>query len=213
MKKLLLFCAGLVLVITVSPALAAYIVDLGTLGSDWNPSGAILIGWGPVQPDTNPGVWGGFGSGNDNYTTPRPPTWDYKCRTVWDPGEMDVVNANWAKIIFPGNIDKVTIRHLDGMAMDGTGGGDDFEVYVGDGTNFALWGSYVSNPDPGEYWEFTEYTGDPGNVLMIVSTNPQWEYFVGYGQLGIDRIIGIPEPTTIMLLGLGGLALLRKRSS
>jgi hypothetical protein len=204
MKKFLLFCTGVVLVITVSPSFAAYVVDLGS----WNPSGAILVGWGPVQPATSGGNWGGFGSGNDNHTPPVPPTWDYICRTVWDPGELDVVNANWAQVVFPGPVDKVTIRHLDGIATDGAGGGgDDFEVYV-DGV---LWGSYISNPATNEYWEFSEFTGTPGTTLMIVATDPQWGSFGTYGQLGIDRIVGIPEPATMMLLGLGGLALLRKR--
>ncbi len=113
---------------------------------------------------------------------------------------------NWAEITYPTPIDSVNIRHLDGSA------GDSFDVHV-DGV---LWGSYIAPaPNPpkvsSEQWFETIFSGTPGNTLKITVTSPATDWRTNWGQLGIDRIVAIPEPTTIMLLGIGGLALLRRR--
>jgi len=197
MKKLVLI--GAVLALCAGPALAAYTVDVGSS----EPYG--MADWSAINPDSIGGGWGGFGSGGDNYTDPTTATWDHKCRTIWGANDSRI-----ATITFPTPIDSVEIRHLDGLALDGSGGGgDDFEVYV----DYVPWGSYVSDPATNEYWVETAFSGAPGTVLMLIATDAAWAGQGTWGQVGIDRVVAVPEPVSIMLLGLGGLLLRRRRSA
>jgi len=187
-----------VLALCSGPALAAYTVDLGS--SEPYP----MTDWSSINPDSIGGNWGGFGSGGDNYTSPTTATFDHQCRTIW--GQTD---SRIATVTFPEPIAYVEIRHLDGLALDcAGGGGDDFEVYV----DYVYWGNYVSNPATNEYWVETTFSGAAGTVLMLIATDPAWSGQGTWGQVGIDRIVAIPEPVTIVLLGLGGLMLRRRQA-
>lgn len=201
MKNLVLI--GVVLALCAGPALAAYTVDLGSVQP------YPMADWSSINPDSIGGNWGGFGSGGDNYTDPTTATWDHKCMTIW--GQTD---SRIATITFPTPIGWVEIRHLDGLALDAAGGGgDDFEVFV----DYVYWGTYVSNPAINEYWVETTFSGPggaAGTVLMLIATDPAWAGQSTWGQVGIDRVVAaVPEPVTIVLLGLGGLLLRRRQSA
>jgi len=199
MKKLVLI--GAVLALCAGPALAAYNVDVGSASE----TAYLGPGWSTINPDSIGGNWGGFGSGGDNYTSPTTATWDYKCRTIYEQG-----GTATGTITFPTPVWSMVIRHLDGLARDAAGGGgDDFAVLV-DGVP---WGYHVSNPATNEYWEETTFAGSAGTVLTITAIDPAWAAQGTWGQVAIDRVVAVPEPVSIMLLGLGGLLLRRRRSA
>jgi hypothetical protein len=190
MKSRITFLVWLsILVAVVAPAEAAltFFVDLGTAAGE---AGYTLTNWGPIEPTTHPGGWGGIAG--------DPASYDKRCRTVWG----YVENTKDASITFPGLIVSATIRHLDG------GSDDSFKVEVGGN----LWGSYSAVAGVDEFWTVSSFSGTPGTTLTITCTGPAGPYWNPYGQVGIDRIEAepIPEPGTILLLGLGGVALLRK---
>lgn len=47
---------------------------------------------------------------------------------------------------------------------------------------------------------------------VITLTGPITSFQIGGQELGIDNIVAVPEPATLLLLGLGGLTLLRRRT-
>jgi hypothetical protein len=200
MKTFVTICALVVLVLAASPAVATYVVDLGTPAGE---AGYVLIDWGPVQPPASGGNWGGFGliPPQDIMAPGTAPTADFLCRTVMDPVFGPAPFA--AVIGFPMPVVSATIRHLDGIANDS------FQILE--------WGGvYISNPATNEYWLQTTFTGPPTPILTIVSLGvPPWPGFPTYGQLGIDRIEAtpIPAPGAILLgsIGVGLVGWLRRR--
>ncbi|MDH4238563.1 MAG: hypothetical protein OEW48_03265 [Phycisphaerae bacterium] len=175
MKKLkiifIIFAAGLSA--AQARAVLALSVDLGTTVGE---AGYTLTNWGPVEPTTHPGGWGGIAS--------DPASYDKRCRTAWG----YVENTKDASITFPTKIVSVTVRHLDGLSNDS------FRVEV-DGN---LWGSYSAVSGVGEFWTVSSFSGTPGTILTITCTGPAGQYFNPYGQVGIDRVEAIPisEPVT-----------------
>ena len=175
MKKLkiifIIFAAGLSA--AQARAVLALSVDLGTAAGE---AGYTLNNWGPVEPTTHPGGWGGIAG--------DPASYDKLCRTLWG----YVENTRDASITFPTQIVSATVRHLDGLSNDS------FRVEV-DGN---LWGSYSAVSGVGEFWTVSSFSGTPGTILTITCTGPAGQYFNPYGQVGIDRIEAIPisEPVT-----------------
>jgi len=189
-RSLMTICLVVSVLFAVAPAMATYIVDLGTTNGISDP-GINLSGWGEAESGggaagRDEGSYGGIGIGN--------------CRMVWGYSEDDT--ADWAEITYPTDITSVTIKHLDGSQFDS------FDVIVGG----ILWGSYTG-VGGGENWLSTIYSGDAGSTLLIDITSNASTWRLDWGQLGIDRVEAtpIPEPATIALLGLGGIALLRRR--
>ncbi len=220
MKRFIIIYSVAGILLAAGPATAAfYYVELGATdtysidGGDpvtiTGSTAITLANWGEWEPDPwNYGNYGGFGNTTplgDNYVSPTTATADHECRMVWgkdDSGDT----TDYADVIFPLAVSSVTLRHLNG------GSNDSFSVYVGDGSEegWVLWGSYDATAASKTYteeWFETTFTGTAGTVVRIDCTAAAGPYKSGWGQLGIDRITAVPEPATLLLLGLGGLLL------
>ncbi|RKX27972.1 MAG: hypothetical protein DRP71_17860 [Verrucomicrobia bacterium] len=146
-------------------------VDIGNPASE---AGHALTGWGPIEPDTNGGGWGGIGGES-------PPG---KCRTIWSPLEDDPVER-WASLELDFGISDtetkcLTFRHLDG------GSDDSFDVSIG-GTVVLS----IAAPPGTEtwYWASLDVTGYTGvHTVKFEATGPEGTYFTPYGQVAIDKI-------------------------
>ena len=192
MNKSTIAFLAITLLITASPAMADFVVDIGSPASE---AGYSLSSWGPIEPTTHGGNWGGLAT--------DPESLDNLCRVIWDASDNDPA----ASLTFSCPIYSVSIRHLDGQADDG------FDVWV-DGI---LWGSYTSDPATNEYWTTTDFYGAPGNTLTLTATGQAWSGFNTYGQIAIDRIAAntavIPAPGALLLgsIGVGIVGWLRRR--
>jgi uncharacterized repeat protein (TIGR01451 family) len=154
-------------------------VDIGNPSSE---SGHNLFGWGPIEPDTHGGSWGGIG------TDPLSP--DKKTRVTWFDDEQP-----WALFKLdagPSAKNLLKLRVLDGV------GDDSFDVYV----NGDLIYSYLGKNNPnsggqnlfgqtagsGEFWNihqlYVPYSGEL--VIAVVATGGKWSLFDPYGQLAVD---------------------------
>jgi len=202
MKKLVAICVVVALAAGAAQAVPTYFVDLGTPVGPLSEAGYTLFDWGPVQPSTSPGTWGGMGSGT------APGSFDQLCRTVWatpgTPGSIMEFSSS-ASVTFPRPITSATIRHLVGQANDS---------YVSAGGNY--WGTFTDTVG-GETWTSTTFSGLPGKTLLITATGQAWSGFATYGQLGIDWISAtpIPAPGAVLLgsIGAGLVGWLRRRRS
>jgi hypothetical protein len=171
MKKLMTVLAVIV-ALSCGQAMALYIVDIGTPASEAGFGISIEPDWGPVQPDTSGGNWGGLAS--------DPDSWDNKCRVIWE-----AVDDPSATVTFPEPIMAVALRHLRGIANDS------FDVDV-DAQN---WGSVVDNGST-EYWVVSSFSGPAGQTLMLTATGPAWSGFDTYGQVGVDWVMAtVPGET------------------
>jgi len=147
-------------------------VDVGNPASE---SLVTISGWGPIEPATSGGGYGGI---ND-------------CRCVWEPsapgvqGEPEAcasITYVYEECVQPTQVD---LSALDGQATD-----DGYEVYV-DGV---LVFTYPDTQCP-ETWipqsiDLTQFTlpNSQAHVVEICATGVAWQSFATYGQVAIDYV-------------------------
>jgi len=146
-------------------------VDIGNPASE---AGHALTGWGPIEPDTHSGNWGGIGNES-------PPG---KCRTIWSPVEDQPVE-NWASLQLDFGVSDTESKCLKFRYLDG-GSDDSFDTFI-DGTLVLS----IAAPPSSETWKWaqidaTGYTGV--HTIRFEATEPEGPYYNPYGQVGIDRI-------------------------
>ena len=161
---------------TTSPPCTSYIPTLAdqvNIGDVVSEVGHSLLGWGPIEPATHNGGWGGFG--------PIGVGTGENCRVTWSPVE-GVSPQPWAsfKLQVPSRQKAayIKLRVLDGQADDS------FKVYV----NNKLKYTYVGNLGS-EDWVIHEINvaGMTGCLTVkIVPTAAAWALWDPYGQLGVD---------------------------
>jgi len=188
MKKLAILAIA-VLVLTMVLAPAAYAakpvpqlldrVDIGDeideVGHEVNVSEP---DWGPVEPTTHGGNWGGIIS---------PDT----CRVVSYSGDP---TPGYATLTLDTHGDSFA-RHIVLWVLDGIAD-DSFNVYVKNpGDEWVLVYSYTCDPSTSEYWvdhhiySFPAGKGQGGIIEMkIEATGGTWSGFDTYGQLAVDWV-------------------------
>lgn len=145
-------------------------VDIGDPGSE---SGHRLRGWGPIEPATSGGNYGGIDD----------------CRVTWEPGSADRLWRRGAlfRMTLPSGYKatKLVLNVLDGIADDS------FVVFVGLRKVYCY-----SNGDPiNDPEEWHEHTIDLDRcsslgrriTVTILATGPAWNGFGTYGQLAVDE--------------------------
>lgn len=175
-------------------------IDIGNLESE--DMAVSMTGWGPVEPDTNGGNWGGYGaSGEDT-------------RVIWFSGD-----ERWAilQLGFIGSGRTMVFDSLDGTADDS------FKVYMPVEGWYVTYGTYDPAELPSEAWvEVFAYVADPDNAeewvthsvdispsafqgiarggcefaVMFEATGDAWPLFATYGQVAIDhfQVFGNGQP-------------------
>lgn len=143
-------------------AMAADHVDIGNPASE---SGYVMSSWGPIEPLTSSGSYGGID----------------ECRAIWSSSD----NSRSASIdlVFAGGTDpeSVSFRHLEGMADDG------FEVYI-DGT---LRYTHVEATTNEEWYVdgfFVTGLSAGTHTVTFVATGAQWGSWGSFGQVCIAGI-------------------------
>ena len=187
MKKiLLLVLVGMLLLplgfsVGIHPPISPIIDDID-IGDPVSEAGHNLKGWGPIEPATHGGYWGGIDD----------------CRVVWYPGDK-----RWATVTFTLPSDprawmqniprKIKIVALDGIADDS------FKVLIKMQFPSGTWTDWTkiykyNDQYSTETWVTHNITGfivvyrAQKIKIKIVATGPQWTWFTPYGQLAIDYI-------------------------
>ncbi len=177
-----------------SIALASDPIELDSvnIGDKDSEAGHCLLGWGPVEPATNGGNWGGIGSEGGN------------CRVTWEPGSRDRFLKRAALFVLKvprGNCaTQLELRVLDGLADDS------FDVYIGCKKVY----SYTGLQNGSENWithpidinKCASCWRSRSILVTIVATGPAWSGFGTYGQLGVDRatIYGFESSLYVMVM-------------
>lgn len=187
MKELIVITSVTLLAVAIAiPALAAENVVLCTvdIGDTASEAGHDMDGWGPPEPSTHGGNWGGIGSEPGD------------CRVIWFSHNAPATEDEYAYITLDrcernGAATAIRVRHLDGIADDS------FNIFVKN--NHGDWismGSYTWSGNSSEFWVETTFIipdvsaiahGRPIEV-KLEATGTQWSGFGTYGQVAFDWI-------------------------
>lgn len=148
------------------------VISFVDVGNPQSEDSKDMKGWGPIEPTTHGGNWGGKDDGtirtvaavNDNY------------KSALAPQDAATVVMDFGA---PGGTKKLYVRHLDGAADDS------FNVSV-DGT---VW--TYSDSTSAETWMTDSYdvsAFDGVHTVKIELTGAHWSGFNTWGQLGISWI-------------------------
>ncbi|MCK4692295.1 MAG: hypothetical protein KAT23_01605 [Anaerolineales bacterium] len=150
-------------------------IDIGLPDSE---EGHKLKGWGPIEPDTSKGNYGGVTD----------------TRVAWEPGAPDTKHARSASFTFKVpkgfKATQIKLRVLDGLADDS------FIVRV----NSTVY-EYTGLTNGEENWiEHTINLRNPCSgscriKVVIQATGPAWKLFDTYGQLAVDEVELLGCPT------------------
>ena len=187
MKKLIVVVASALvaaMVLSAAPAMAAQNVTLChvNIGDEASEDGHDLDGWGPIEPYTHSGNWGGFDTSGEN------------CRVIWDTGDDDPsATITLDRCCQNGAAKAIIVRHLGGIADDS------FTIEVKD--NHGKWveiGDYEDEPGANEEWFETRFALPNGKKLQLgrglevevrlTATGEAWYGFNTYGQVAFDWI-------------------------
>jgi len=149
------------------------VMDIVTVGDASSESGRVMAGWGPVEPATSGGNYGGI----------------EQCRAIYAPEDNDV----WATIEMDfghcaAGTKCLTMHHLDGLAVDA------FDVYIyapGESRPAAPVWSYAGDAATTEIWYRTSIavTHVGPQIVEFVSTEPTWSMWDIYGQVCFGDIL------------------------
>mgnify|MGYP001170192119 CR=1 FL=1 len=155
------------------------VVDAVVIGDPASESGHAMAGWGPIEPATSGGNYGGADI----------------CRPIYAPEDND----NWATIEMDfgyctEGTKCLTMNHLDGIAKDSF----DVYIYPPGGTRPATPDySYTGNDLTAEIWYRTSFavTATGPQVVEFVSTEATWDQWDIYGQVCFGELsVGSCEP-------------------
>lgn len=148
------------------PALAdCPALDTVDIGNPSSESGHNLQHWGPIEPATSGGSYGGIAD----------------CRPIYAPEDGD----DWATLDLdfgddPSSCKELVIKHLDGLTKDS------FEVWIGGVLVYAYAGDELTSEN---WYETTVMVCGSGvQTVKLVSTAPQWAQWSTYGQMCFDVI-------------------------
>lgn len=140
-------------------AMASDHVDIGNPAAE---AGYNLVSWGPPEPGTSGGTWGGIAD------------WPGTCRVIWSPqdqspGGSGSISAE-VDMFFSGSPEIISFKHLDGFADES------FDVFI----EGALIWSYTDNGISEEKWYVNGFTHNPGPAGLYTVA------FVARGDMGPD---------------------------
>ena len=166
---------------------SAIIIDIGNPLSE---AGYTLTGWGPIEPATHGGNWGGYSN------------FDGTCRVI--SSNMDGQSAadrEWASLSLPFDIVGMQIIHLEGIAKDS------FYVYADSLVTTPVF-YYAGDNQTNEYWVTSSFAfANPTDTVYFLSDRPHWWGWETYGQVAISEITvePVPEPASMILFSIGAL--------
>jgi hypothetical protein len=174
------------------------VMDYVDMGKPTSEAGHTMAGWGPIEPATSGGNYGGIDD----------------CRPIYAPED----NNDWATIEMDFGYCSMgtkclTMRHLDGLATDA------FDVYIyppGSPRPATPDYSYAGDALTAEIWYETSIavTADGLQVVEFVSTEAPWTGWATWGQVCFDifkvhngtpcgptplsPITGVPEASALL---------------
>ena len=151
---------------------AAMAVDSVDIGLPASETGHNLQSWGPIEPLTHGGSYGGI---------------DH-CRAIWSnfdiltPPAPHTSTDAFIDMNFAGGPELVSFKHLDGPADDS------FKVWINNVLQFA----YMDSNLPGERWYVSGFNYTPAAAGIVTvrfeAIGPAWGSWGTYGQVCIAGV-------------------------